>query len=141
MDRWQGSVGGSCGQDYGGGAGGVPGCDRRQAHSYSSHRSEETSVELVPFRNADSCLRASKCGLVSTVSTVVSPYPPSCNPATRASDHHATAATRVPTATPKQSEELALHYVAPIWETLCCTISVSPLSTGAIFSRRRRIYM
>ena len=40
MDHWQGSVGRSCGQYYGGGAGGVPGRDRRETHSYSSHRSE-----------------------------------------------------------------------------------------------------
>ena len=43
VDRWQGSVRPSCGQDYGGGAGGAPGCDRRQAHSHFSHCFEDST--------------------------------------------------------------------------------------------------
>ena len=54
MDRWQGSVGRSCGQDYGGGAGGIPGCDRVQAILLIALKIQQdvmTSVELVPFQD------------------------------------------------------------------------------------------
>ena len=43
MDRWQGSVGRPCGQDYRGGADGVSGGNRHQVRIYSSCRSEDST--------------------------------------------------------------------------------------------------
>ena len=43
MDRWQGSVGRPCGQDYRGGAGGVLGGNRHQVRAFYSHRSEDSA--------------------------------------------------------------------------------------------------
>ena len=62
MDRWQGSVGRSCGQDYGRDAGGVSTCDRRQAHNYSSHRSEDSTRH----RNVGGIGSFSKCNRQKT---------------------------------------------------------------------------
>ena len=109
---------------------------------------EDLAAEDAPRttrRPAACCISASKCGSVSTVSTLVSPDPSGCKTETRAYEvvlqspsHCCDAGAGSCTGT---NGRTGAAFCGPaLWEIWCYTDSVRPVSTGATFSRGRRMY-